>query len=148
MCVYHQMEIQRAERNRMSREQTSDPGAHAARIAVPSEYPGGLAAPRSGHFGRADCFTIVEIDDGRLGEVTVLQNMPHTEGGCMAPVTLLAQHRVTAILVDGIGGRPLAGFGQVGIAVHAGSGQTVEESVRAFAHHLLPTVDPGDACHH
>jgi predicted Fe-Mo cluster-binding NifX family protein len=132
----------------MSHEPTSEPRTHAARVAVPSEYPGGLAAQRSGHFGRADCFTIVEIDGGRLGEVTVLQNMPHTEGGCMAPVMLLAQQKVDAIVVGGIGGRPLAGFKQVGIAVHAGSGETVEESVRAFAHDLLPTVDPGTACRH
>ena len=34
------------------------------RIAVPSEAPGGLAAPRSGHFGRAECFTMVDLVDG------------------------------------------------------------------------------------
>ena len=66
----------------------------------------------------------------------------------MAPVMLLAQHGVDAIVVDGIGGRPLAGFNQVGIAVHAGSGQTVEHSVRAFALDTLPCVDPGSVCQH
>jgi predicted Fe-Mo cluster-binding NifX family protein len=132
----------------MSTEPTPEPSARPRRVAVPSEHPGGLTAPRSGHFGRADCFTIVEIDGDQLGEVTVLQNMPHAEGGCMAPVMLLAQHKVDAIVVDGIGGRPLAGFNQVGIAVHAGSGPTVEDSVRAFALDLLPSVDPASACHH
>ena len=50
-------------------------------------------------------------------------NAPHTEGGCMAPVLVLAEHNVDAIVVDGIGGRPLMGFNQVGIAVHAGVGR-------------------------
>jgi predicted Fe-Mo cluster-binding NifX family protein len=132
----------------MSQEPIPETNARPRRVAVPSEYPGGLAAPRSGHFGRCDCFTIVEINGDQVGDVTVLQNMPHTEGGCMAPVMLLAQHGVDAIVVDGIGGRPLAGFSQVGIAVHAGSGQTVEHSARAFALDLLPSVDPGMACQH
>jgi predicted Fe-Mo cluster-binding NifX family protein len=132
----------------MSHEPTPEPTARPVRVAVPSEHPGGLAAPRSGHFGRAACFTIVEVHGARLGQVSVLENMPHTEGGCMAPVMLLAQQGVNAIVVDGIGGRPLAGFNQLGIAVHAGSGQTVEESVRAFALDLLPSVDPESACHH
>ena len=30
-------------------------------LAVPSNGAGGLEAERSGHFGRCDCFTIVEI---------------------------------------------------------------------------------------
>jgi predicted Fe-Mo cluster-binding NifX family protein len=132
----------------MSKEATRQSDRRRVRVAVPSEHPGGLGAPRSGHFGRADCFTIVQVDGDQLGEVTVLQNMPHSEGGCMAPVMMLAQHGVDAIVVDGIGGRPLAGFNQVGIAVHAGSGQTVEHSVLAFALNTLPSVDPGSACQH
>jgi predicted Fe-Mo cluster-binding NifX family protein len=132
----------------MSKEVPRQSDGRRARVAVPSEFPGGLGAARSGHFGRADCFTIVQVDGDQVGEVTVLQNMPHSEGGCMAPVMMLAQHGVDAIVVDGIGGRPLAGFNQVGIAVHAGSGPTVEHSVRAFALDLLPAVDPGNVCHH
>jgi predicted Fe-Mo cluster-binding NifX family protein len=132
----------------MTKEATQQSNERRVRVAVPSESPGGLAAQRSGHFGRAECFTIVEIVGDQVGEVGVLQNRPHTEGGCMSPVMLLAQQGVNAIVVDGIGGRPLAGFNQVGIAVHAGSGQTVEDSIRAYALDLLPTVDPGSACRH
>jgi predicted Fe-Mo cluster-binding NifX family protein len=132
----------------MSDETTTQPSTRPIRVAVPSELPGGLAAPRSGHFGRAECFTIVDIEGDRVGGVTVLQNAPHTEGGCLSPVMLLAQHGVNAIVVDGIGGRPLAGFNEVGIAVHAGTGSTVEHSVQAFALDLLPVLDPGSACRH
>jgi predicted Fe-Mo cluster-binding NifX family protein len=132
----------------MSEEAAEQSNDRHVKVAVPSEQPGGLAAQRSGHFGRAECFTIVDIVGDQVGDVTVLQNMPHAEGGCMAPVMLLSQQRVNAIVVDGIGGRPLMGFNQVGIAVHAGTGQTVEHSVRAYALDLLPRVDPGSACQH
>jgi predicted Fe-Mo cluster-binding NifX family protein len=118
------------------------------RIAIPSEAPGGLEARRSGHFGRCECFTMVDVVDGRLGEVEILHNAPHTEGGCLAPVMLLAEHNVDAIVVDGIGGRPLMGFNQVGIAVHAGTGNDVQTAVSAFIQGGLPVVGLDGACQH
>jgi len=118
------------------------------RVAVPSERPGGLDAHRSGHFGHAECFTVVDVLDGQIGDVAVLQNAPHHEGGCMTPVMLLAQNGVQAIVVDGIGGRPLMGFAQVGISVHAGVGDTVGHSVQAYVDDQLPQFDPGNVCRH
>lgn len=118
------------------------------RIAVPSESPGGLDAQRSGHFGRCECFTMIDVLDGQIGDVEVLQNAPHTEGGCMAPVLVLAEHSVDAIVVDGIGGRPLMGFNQVGIAVHAGVGPDVQSAVRAYMDGKLPVMGFEGACQH
>jgi predicted Fe-Mo cluster-binding NifX family protein len=118
------------------------------RIAIPSELPGGLEARRSGHFGRCECFTLVDIDEGTVGEVQVLTNAPHTEGGCMAPVMALAEHMVDAIVVDGIGGRPLMGFNQVGIVVHAGVGADVQTTVTAYVTGGLPVVGLEGACQH
>ena len=118
------------------------------RIAIPSELPGGLEARRSGHFGRCECFTLVDLEDGAVGQVQVLTNAPHTEGGCMAPVMALAEHMVDAIVVDGIGGRPLMGFNQVGIAVHAGVGADVQTTVHAYLQGGLPVVGLEGACQH
>jgi predicted Fe-Mo cluster-binding NifX family protein len=118
------------------------------RIAVPSDSPGGLDAPRSGHFGRCECFTMVDVVDGEIGEVEVLHNAPHVESGCMAPVLVLAEHNVDAIVVDGIGGRPLMGFNQVGITVHAGAGADVQSAVRAYIQGGLPVVGIEGACQH
>lgn len=120
----------------------------STRIAVPSEMPGGLDAQRSGHFGRCACFTLVDVAGGQIGEIEVLENAPHTEGGCMAPVLVLAEHNVDAIVVDGIGGRPLMGFAQVGIAVHAGVGVDVRSSVDAYIRGELPLVGLEGACQH
>jgi predicted Fe-Mo cluster-binding NifX family protein len=118
------------------------------RIAVPSELPGGLDAPRSGHFGRAACFTVVDVVDGRVAAVGVLENAPHVEGGCMSPVLALAENNVNAIVVDGIGGRPLMGFNQVGITVHAGYGPDVKTTVAAYLQGGLPEVGLEGACQH
>lgn len=118
------------------------------RVAVPTEGSDGLAARRSGHFGHCSHFTIVELNGSEIGEVSVIENAPHQEGGCRTPVMLLAEHMVDAIVVDGIGARPLMGFNQVGIAVHAGVGETVEQATRAYAMDLLPQVGFEGACQH
>jgi predicted Fe-Mo cluster-binding NifX family protein len=88
------------------------------RIAIPSMGPGGLDGQRSGHFGHCDVFTLVDVENGQIKEVTTLQNQEHVQGGCMVPVNLLAQNKVNALVVGGIGMRPLMGFKQVGIDVY------------------------------
>jgi predicted Fe-Mo cluster-binding NifX family protein len=126
----------------------TDETTTTVRVAIPSELPGGLQAQRSGHFGRCECFTLVDVTDGKIGEVQVLTNAPHVDGGCMTPVMVLAENMVDAIVVDGIGGRPLMGFNQVGIAVHAGVGSDVQTTVDAYMSGGLPVVGFEGACHH
>jgi predicted Fe-Mo cluster-binding NifX family protein len=88
------------------------------RIAIPAVENGGLDGQRSGHFGHCDVFTLVDVEGGKVKEVTTIQNQSHVQGGCMVPVNLLAQHKVNALIVGGIGMRPLMGFRQVGIDVY------------------------------
>ena len=118
------------------------------RVAVPSELPGGLDAPRAGHFGRCACFTLADLTDGKVGEVEVLENDPHTEGGCVSPVLALAENNVDAVVVQGIGRRPLVGFNQVGIAVLQGVGVQVRESLEALLDGGLPQFTAEHACGH
>jgi len=116
------------------------------RVAIPSMYPGGLNAPRSGHFGHCDCFTLVDMEDGRPTRVEVVENPPHVEGGCLAPVNLLASHGVKVLVVQGMGMRPLVGFMDVGINVFLGEGAQVQQSLDAFAQGRLQAMSPTDTC--
>ncbi|MCM2284479.1 MAG: dinitrogenase iron-molybdenum cofactor biosynthesis protein [Desulfobacula sp.] len=88
------------------------------RIAIPSNGQGGLNGTRAGHFGHCDVFTLVDVENGEIKEVSILQNQEHVQGGCMVPVNLLSENRVSALVVGGIGMRPLMGFRQVGINVY------------------------------
>ena len=88
------------------------------RIAIPSMEQGGLGGVRAGHFGHCDVFTLVDVEDGKIKEVTTLPNQEHAQGGCMIPVNLLADNNVNALIVGGIGMRPLMGFRQAGINVY------------------------------
>lgn len=88
------------------------------RIAIPSNGQGGLDGTRSGHFGHCDVFTFVDVENGEIKQITTLQNQEHVQGGCMVPVNLLSENNVDALIVGGIGMRPLMGFRQVGIQVY------------------------------
>ena len=117
------------------------------RLAVPSEGEGGLDGRRSGHFGHCDAFTCVDIEDGKIGAVRVLANGGHAEGGCMVPVQKLAQEGVNAIVVGGIGMRPLMGFQEMGIAVYRDAEhENIRPVVEAFAAGKLPRMQAEQAC--
>jgi predicted Fe-Mo cluster-binding NifX family protein len=116
-------------------------------LAVPTEGDGGLECERSGHFGRCDCFTVVEIENGTVTGVRVVDNPPHVEGGCLRPVQLLASHGVNALVVAGIGGRPLAGFNDAGITVYFDNRiPVVGDVVDALLAGAVEVIDPSYVC--
>ena len=53
----------------------------SGRIAVPSDGNGGLDGQRSGHFGHCDAFTLVDVENGAISNVTVVPNQEHVQGG-------------------------------------------------------------------
>lgn len=116
-------------------------------VAIPSMHPGGLDAPRSGHFGHCDFFTLVHVEDGEVKDVSVVNNPPHVQGGCQAPVNLLHGSGADAIIVGGIGLRPLMGFRQVGIDVYYGPyGETVAAVVQELLNGRLQLISDDQVC--
>jgi predicted Fe-Mo cluster-binding NifX family protein len=104
-----------------------------ARIAIPSNLPGGLKASVGGHFGHCDLYTVVVVKGSRITEVSTLPSVPHQQGGCLTAVNHLAQNGVTALIAGGMGMRPLMGFNQAGIDVFWGAeAPCVEDAVQAF----------------
>ena len=99
------------------------------RIAVPSNGLGGIEGTRAGHFGHCDVFTLVDVENSEIKDVSILQNQEHVQGGCMVPVNLLSENRVNALIVGGIGMRPLMGFKQVDIQVFHDDQRTEIEPV-------------------
>lgn len=116
-------------------------------LAVPSMGEGGMDVERSGHFGRCDCFTVVDIVDGAVAGVRIVANPPHVDGGCLTPVNLLAGEGVNALVVGGIGGRPLAGFNDAGIVVYFDNERPlVSDAVAALIAGEVEIIDPGYVC--
>lgn len=117
------------------------------RIAVPSMEAGGLDGKRSGHFGHCDVFTLIDVKDGAIEKVSILPNQSHVQGGCMVPVNLLADNQVNALIVGGIGMRPLMGFRQVGIEVyHDDQRPDIRPVVEDLIGGKLPKIADNQVC--
>ncbi len=117
------------------------------RIAIPSTLPGGLEAGVGAHFGHCDLYTVVEVKEGRITEVSTLPNVPHQQGGCLTAVNHLAQNGVTVLIAGGMGMRPLMGFSQAGIEVFRGTeAPSVEDAVQAFIRGDLQPFSREFAC--
>lgn len=123
--------------------------AETLKLAVPTMGKPGLRAQRSAHFGHCDCFTLIDIVDGKLGAVSSINNPPHEEGGCIAIVDLLKNAGVQAIAAGGMGMRPLQGFAQANIAVYFDAQTPMVGDVASLvAAGKLPNMTEDRACHH
>ncbi len=117
------------------------------RIAVPSNGNGGLEGTRAGHFGHCDVFTLIDCENGEIVDVSTLQNGDHVQGGCMVPVNLLAENNVNALLVGGIGMRPLMGFKQMGITVyHEAERAEIKPVVIDLVAGKIPEISDSQVC--
>jgi len=125
----------------------SEPVAEGAiRVAIPSDSDSGLDSTRSGHFGKCNFYTLVDIAGTDIVAVQTMKNGGHVVGGCDVPVRLLKGWDVNKVVVAGIGGRPLAGFLQQGIQVYSGLGNTVSETVSAYTQGLLGPIQQDQVC--
>ena len=88
------------------------------KYAFPSQHPGGLDANLAEHFGHCAAYTMVDIDDGQVREITVVPNTAHDLGTPLAPVVFLRDAGVNALLTTRMGMRPLVAFHRVGIEVY------------------------------
>jgi predicted Fe-Mo cluster-binding NifX family protein len=117
------------------------------KIAIPSASPGGLEAPLEAHFGHCDLYTLVEVENDQIQNVEVVPNIPHAQGGCMAPVQYLADKQVQKLVAGGMGMRPLMGFNQMGIEVYYGEqAPTVGSAVDALISGRLRQFTQNHTC--
>jgi predicted Fe-Mo cluster-binding NifX family protein len=120
------------------------------RVAIPSNAPGGLDAGRSEHFGHCDLFTVVNLDGNNgITSVETVQNAGHEAGGCLVPVQILHDAKVDAIVVAGMGARPMMGFNQVGITVYYADPNRIADVGLAIEHlqaGRLPIMRSDQAC--
>jgi len=118
-------------------------------VAVPSVGVGGLEARRSSHFGKSPGFTLVTLVGSAIGDVRVVANEAHSEGGCQGTAQLLVSSGVNALVAGGIGARPLSALNEAGIDVYfEPTLKTVSEAVDAFAAGSLRAIDFDQTCSH
>ncbi|MDI6819614.1 MAG: NifB/NifX family molybdenum-iron cluster-binding protein [Candidatus Hodarchaeaceae archaeon] len=116
------------------------------RVAIPSNKPGGLDAAVSPHFGRCDVFTIVKIENGKVVDVSVVENRGTHFGFGATPAEILVSNGVDAVLAQGMGPKALQLLAQSGITTYMASAQTVGEAVRELVEDKVRLATIEEAC--
>ncbi len=117
------------------------------KIVIPTSTPDGLLAKRGAHFGKAPFYIIVDIENGEIKDVAFAQNPGHAGGACGNAVTNIQSLGADALIVAGIGARPLEGFRNVGIKVYFDNiSPTVAESIDKFLKGEIEEIKPENAC--
>lgn len=119
------------------------------KLAVPSETGDGLQSMRSGHFGHAPYFTIVEIEDGKVVGAQSVANVDHDVAGCGGVIEFALSLGIDAMLTVGMGRPPLTRFTQAGVTVYSERNTpVVGDAVQVFLLGLCPKMRLEDACAH
>ena len=120
------------------------------KIAIPSESADGLAATRSGHFGHAPYFTIVEYgDDMSIAQASSVPNVDHDTQGCGGVIEYVMGLGVDGILTAGMGRPPFMRFTDAGVTVYVdGTEPNVGNVARMFAEGRVARMAPEAACNH
>lgn len=120
------------------------------KLAIPSETDLGLISIRSGHFGHAPYFTVVEIDgDGKIAGVESVKNADHDMVGCGGIIDFALSLGIDAMLTVGMGRPPLMRFTQAGVAVYSErETPMVGEAAKAFLSGSCQRMSLEDACSH
>lgn len=120
------------------------------KIAIPSETADGLSSQRSGHFGHAAYFTIVELDDdGAIVDVESVKNVDHDTQGCGGVIDYVLGLGVDGILTVGMGMPPFTRFTNNGVTVYSETSEpNVGKVAQLFAAGQVEPMDPSRACRH
>jgi predicted Fe-Mo cluster-binding NifX family protein len=116
-------------------------------IAIPSMDDSGIESDICAHFGSCQYFTLVKVSDGQVREVTTIGNGTHeAEHNCAAPADLLRSNGVDAVIVSGIGGRPLFSLKNNGIRVFGGAFGRVSDALEDYASGALDELSDRGTC--
>ena len=119
------------------------------KLAIPSETAEGLQAMRSGHFGHAPYFTVVDIQDGEVTAVEAVKNADHDTVGCGGVISFALGLGIDAMLTVGIGRPPLTRFTEAGVKVYSErTTPIVGDAVTRFLEGGCPLMSLEDACSH
>lgn len=121
------------------------------KIIFPTNDSNGLESSRSSHFGKANFYTLVNVEGDKIGKVKSIKNQKDEGHSCGGAAQAILSQDVDVLVVGGIGPRPAKIFAQEGLDLYMDKGsKTVKESLELFLADKLNLLSGDDACgsHH
>lgn len=116
-------------------------------IIIPSEFPGGLEAAPSEHFGLCSMFTIVVEENGIIYSVKSNKNNHIRCRNCFSPIKYLLEIGMNVLIVNKLGLFPFRVLQNVDISVYYFSEyKNVHDVIEDFIHGKLRSFTADDVC--
>ncbi len=99
-----------------------------------STFKGGIDDIVAEHFGRAESFTIVDVDGSEIQTVEVLKNSAanQTSGAGVAASQLIVNKDADVVLTGSVGPKALAVLQAAGVRIYRASGLKVGDAVKKY----------------
>ncbi|NIP83283.1 MAG: hypothetical protein GWM90_30290 [Gemmatimonadetes bacterium] len=108
------------------------------KLCIPTTSDEGLAAPVSGHFGRAPFYSFVDTESGAVDAV------PNPGHEAVHPPDLVLGHTPGAVAVRGMGRGAYRRLSERGVRVLATGERDVESTLRAYRAGELKELDESE----
>ncbi len=116
------------------------------KIAVSSIAPGGLDSLVDHRFGRCDYFTIVDVENDKINNITILQNpaVNQSSGAAILAAQTIANQGCTAVVTGKLTPNAYDALTRLNIKPYmAPIGQTVKEVIEDYIkNQLIPFTPP------
>ena len=117
------------------------------RLVFPTNENMGYLSKRGAHFGKAKFYTVITLDEEKISDVEVFENISDSSHTCGSAVNNILKLKPDAVVVSGIGSKPAQGFFNAGLDLYYDKqSKKVEDSVKLFVDGKLTKLENQGTC--
>ena len=102
------------------------------RVAISADDNNGLDSVVAGHFGRCPFFALVDLNEGEIQQVQVIDNPFYANHSPGQVPNFIQSQNANVMLTGGMGRRAVMFFEQAGIEIATGACGTVSDAVQGY----------------
>lgn len=110
-------------------------------ICIPTLDDSGLLSSISMHFGKASYFTFIKLENGKIKEITAIENEGKHNGGAGMPTEFILDRKVDILICGGLGTKAKSMLQHKGIEVISGASGKVKNIFDEWKVGMLQLAD-------
>ena len=114
------------------------------RICIPTKSNEGKRAKVHDHFGSAEYFTIIDLDNDSV-EIIKNTNNHHSHGMCH-PISVIGNKSIDIIIAQGMGARAVQKLNEGGIKAYRSNAETVQDVINNHNAGKVEEITIENAC--
>lgn len=110
-------------------------------ICIPTLDGSGLLAEVSMHFGKSPYFTLINIENGEIKEINVIESTGKHGGGSKTPAEIIIDSKANVLICGNLGSKAISMLRSSGIEVFSGASGKVKDVIKEWKMGTLPIAD-------